>query len=42
MYLMANPYAAPDCQESTVSRRRIVAFCPAVLMRASVAIGRVS
>jgi hypothetical protein len=37
-----NTYEAPGCQESNVSRQRILAFFPALLMLASLAIGRVS
>jgi hypothetical protein len=38
----SNPYEAPGCQESKVSRQRIFAFFAAYLMLASLAIGRVS
>jgi hypothetical protein len=37
-----NPYEVPGCQESNVSRQRIFAFFAALLILASLAIGRVS
>jgi hypothetical protein len=39
---VSNPYEVPGCQESNVSRQRIFAFFAALLILASLAIGRVS